>query len=88
MVCLVACLAHNSPYNTHNSPYNRSFTVQNTMFKPKNYPIRKATDNSKRNGQILNPPRLPEIGGMTKSNGDRREDTLSLRKPGGEKSPS
>jgi hypothetical protein len=55
------------------------------LFAPKSYPIRMPTDTAKRNGSILNPPRLPEIGGATKNNMDKAEPTLKLRKPGGTK---
>jgi hypothetical protein len=53
------------------------------MFAPRSYAIRQPTDNNRRNGAILNPPRLPEIGGATKNNMDKREDSLKLKKPGG-----
>lgn len=53
------------------------------MFAPRSYAVRQPTDNARRNGAILNPPRLPEIGGMTKHNADQREDSLKLKKPGG-----
>jgi hypothetical protein len=53
------------------------------LFAPKSYAIRQPTDNARRNGAVLNPPRLPEIGGMTKSNGDQRESSMTIRKPGG-----
>ena len=54
-----------------------------STFKPKSFPVRQPTDTNKRMGSILNPPRLPEIGGATKSNMDQREPSLKLRKPGG-----
>lgn len=53
------------------------------IFAPRSYPIRQPTDNSRRNGATINPPRLPEIGGMTKRNAEQREPELTLRKPGG-----
>lgn len=53
------------------------------MFAPKFNTVRMPTDNARRNGAIINPPRLPEIGGMTKKNADSREGELNLRKPGG-----
>lgn len=52
-------------------------------FAPRSYNIRHATDVERRNGAIINPPRLAEIGGMKKSNADKREAELSLKKPGG-----
>ena len=53
------------------------------MFAPKFTTVRQPTDNARRNGAVLNPPRLPEIGGMTKKNADSREGELTIRKPGG-----
>ena len=53
------------------------------FFAPKSFPVRQPTDNSRRHGAIINPPRLPEIGGMTKSNADQKEPELKLKKPGG-----
>jgi len=53
-----------------------------TLFKPKMYPVRQPTDNKRRNGQVLNPPRLPEIGGMTLQNADDNEGSLRLQKIG------
>ena len=53
------------------------------MFAPKFTAVRQPTDNARRNGAIINPPRMPEIGGMTKKNTDVREPDLALRKPGG-----
>lgn len=53
------------------------------LFAPRSYPIRKATDNKRRLGAVINPPRLPEIGGMTMGSGDQKEPDLRLKKPGG-----
>ena len=53
------------------------------LFKPRNYPIRTPDMTGRRNGRTINPPRLPEIGGMTTRNADSREPELSLKKPGG-----
>ena len=55
------------------------------LFAPKSYPIRTAKDHGRRHGQVINPPRLPEIGGMTPYNADQREPELALKKPGGTK---
>lgn len=57
--------------------------MSSRMFAPKFTSVRMPTDNSRRNGAIINPPRLPEIGGMTKNNAEKREPDLTLRKPGG-----
>lgn len=54
-------------------------------FAPRSYPVRHPLDVGRRHGQIINPPRLPEIGGMTKSNADKRESELTIKKPGGTK---
>jgi hypothetical protein len=55
------------------------------LFAPKSYPIRTPSMTGRRNGVTINPPRLPEIGGMTTKNADSREPELTLRKPGGTK---
>ncbi len=55
------------------------------LFAPKAYPVRVPSMTGRRNGQTINPPRLPEIGGMTERNADQREPDLTLRKPGGTK---
>lgn len=53
------------------------------LFKPKEYTIRTATNTGRRNGATINPPRLPEIGGMSTRNADKREGELTIKKPGG-----
>ena len=55
------------------------------LFAPKSYPIRTPEMLGRRNGATINPPRMPEIGGMTTRNNDSRESELTLRKPGGTK---
>lgn len=35
------------------------------IVKPRSYPIRKATDNTQQVGQVYNPKRFPEQGGLT-----------------------
>jgi hypothetical protein len=52
-------------------------------FAPKSYPVREPLMTGRRNGRVINPPRLPEIGGMTLHNADQREPELKIRKPGG-----
>lgn len=54
-------------------------------FTPRNYPVRHPLEVGRRHGNIINPPRLPELGGMTKNNADQRDQELSLKKPGGTK---
>lgn len=59
--------------------------MANDPIKPRAGAPRKPTDTSQRHGQVLNPPRLMQIGGadsLHKKNGPFR-NTLSLRKPGG-----
>ena len=53
------------------------------LFAPKSYPIREPLMTGRRNGATINPPRLPEIGGLTTKNADQREPELTLKKPGG-----
>ena len=53
------------------------------LFAPRSYPFRTPDMTGRRNGAVINPPRLPEIGGMTKSNAEKKEPELALRKPGG-----
>ena len=57
--------------------------MSSKLFAPRSYAIRMPTDNERRHGAIINPPRLPEIGGMKKGNADKREPELNLKKPGG-----
>jgi hypothetical protein len=62
-----------------------SSTSNKNTFAPRSYPVRHPLETGRRHGQVINPPRLPEIGGMTKSNADKRESELSIKKPGGTK---
>jgi hypothetical protein len=55
----------------------------NTLFAPKSYGVRLPSDNRRVHGRIINPPRMAELGGMTKSNADRAEPELKIKKPGG-----
>jgi hypothetical protein len=55
--------------------------MANQLFKPRSYAIRDAMMTGRRNGQTLNPPRLPEIGGMNTRNANQRESELTLSKP-------
>ena len=59
-------------------------------YRPTTKGFREPTDNNRRNGRILNPPRLNQMGGLDKlhePNGLRKND-LSIRKPGDTTSPS
>jgi hypothetical protein len=60
-------------------------TSKITTFAPRNYPVRHPLELGRKHGQVLNPPRFPELGGMTKNNADQRETELHIRKPGGTK---
>lgn len=53
------------------------------LFAPRSFPVRMPTDNARRHGATINPPRLPEIGGMNTRNADQKEAELKLKKPGG-----
>ena len=53
------------------------------LFAPREYAIRTPSMSGRRNGATINPPRQPEIGGMTARNADSREPELKLKKPGG-----
>ena len=55
------------------------------LFAPKSYPIREPLMTGRRNGRTINPPRQPEIGGMTTKNADQREAEMTIKKPGGTK---
>ena len=50
-------------------------------FSPRNFPVRQPTDNRRRHGAVINPPRFPEVGGATKSNMDQPESELRLSRP-------
>ena len=56
-------------------------TNSGRIFAPKSYPVRKPSDTGRMHGSMINPPRFPEIGGMTKNNADKREPELSIQKP-------
>lgn len=53
---------------------------ENSLFKPRNAPIRQATSNARQNGRVINPPRLSEIGGL--KNGTMKRNDMTLKKPG------
>ncbi len=52
------------------------------LFKPSPVGRRGVTENARENGRIVNPPRFPEMGGMTGSNAVK-QNNLRIRKPGG-----
>jgi hypothetical protein len=53
------------------------------LFAPKSYPIREPLMTGRRNGKVINPPRLAEMGGLKTTNADQLEAELTLKKPGG-----
>jgi hypothetical protein len=57
----------------------------NTLFKPKAYAIRGATDLKKNHGRIVNPPRMNQMGGLDqlKEPHGHFKNEMSLKKPGG-----
>ena len=55
------------------------------LFAPRAYAVRLPSMSGRRNGQTINPPRMPEIGGMTTKNAQMKEGELALKKPGGTK---
>ena len=59
--------------------------MASNLFAPKSYSIRTVFNTGRRNGAVINPPRIPEIGGTTKKNMDQREPELTIKKPGGTK---
>jgi len=52
------------------------------LFKPSSTGRRGVTDNARENGNIINPPRFPEIGGFT-STKPVQQNGIRIRKPGG-----
>ena len=59
--------------------------MSKNLFAPKSYAIRTAFNTGRRNGAVINPPRISEIGGGKTTNMDQREPELHLKKPGGTK---
>lgn len=43
--------------------------------------LRKPSDAQKENGQIINPPRFSEMGGLDKASRVAQKNPLSIRKP-------
>lgn len=60
------------------------------VFKPKSYAIRDPLSNKKMHGQVSNPPRMNQMGGLDKlkePNGHFKNE-MTLKKPGGTTSSS
>ena len=51
------------------------------LFKPRAGTIRRPTDNQQQNGQITNPPRYEQFGGLNSSN-KVTKNRMTLSKPG------
>ena len=45
--------------------------------------LRKPTDAQKENGQMINPPRYSELGGLDKASRIEQKNPLTISKPGG-----
>lgn len=58
------------------------------VFKPKSYAIRNPLDKGRKHGQVVNPPRMNQLGGLDQikePHGHYKND-ITLSKPGGTKS--
>jgi len=51
------------------------------LFRPRAGTIRRPTDNQQQNGQITNPPRFEQFGGLSSSN-KVTKNRMTLSKPG------
>lgn len=52
------------------------------FLKPSNSGLRQPTDAQKENGQIINPPRFAELGGLDKAMRVKDHNPLAVVKPG------
>jgi hypothetical protein len=52
------------------------------FLKPSNAGLRQPTDAQKENGQIINPPRYAEFGGLDKATRIKDVNPLAVVKPG------
>ena len=50
--------------------------------KPSSRGIRSPTSNEKNNGQIVNPPRMAEMGGFTSTRKGFAKNNMTIKKPG------
>lgn len=55
----------------------------NRFLEPSTAGLRKPTDPQKANGQVLNPPRFAELGGLDKPSRIAHDNPLTISKPGG-----
>jgi hypothetical protein len=56
------------------------------FLEPSSAGLRKPTDPQKENGQILNPPRYAELGGLDKPSRIAQKNPLHISKPNGGRS--
>lgn len=52
------------------------------LFRPSEKGRRDPVSNEQQNGRITNPPRYPEIGGMSSSGKSVKKNNMSIRRPG------
>lgn len=52
------------------------------LFYPKSGSLRGPTENSKNHGQVVNPPRMAEFGGMSSTKKGPKKNDKSIKKPG------
>ena len=53
------------------------------LFKPKGgMTVRRPTDNSQQNGQIVNTPRFSEMGGLSTAAKIGKRNSMTMSKPG------
>lgn len=55
------------------------------VFKPKSYSIRDPLSNKKQHGQVVNPPRMNQLGGLDqlKEPHGHFKNEMNIKKPGG-----
>ena len=56
------------------------------FLEPSTQGLRKPTDPQKENGQIINPPRYAEHGGLDKASRVAQKNPFTISKPGGGRS--
>ena len=53
------------------------------FLQPSSEGLRKPTDPQKENGQIINPPRYAELGGLDRPSRIEQKNALTISKPNG-----
>jgi hypothetical protein len=56
------------------------------FLEPSGEGLRKPTDTQKENGQIINPPRYAEFGGLDRADRIKQKNPLTISKPNGGRS--